>query len=126
MNITISIDLPVNLNLPRKNKKSCKALYIRSGTTIQSFINSISIYSFVVTPSNEQCSVASSIFGYYLRNVDGKIKPIANPEKRDMGLYYIRLIVQLTRRKCSRNKKEEIYQKIIDEWYSDLFKINGA
>jgi hypothetical protein len=70
--------------------------------------------------------VASSIFGYYLRNVDGKIKLIANPEKRDIGLYYMRLIVQLTRRKCSRNKKEEIYKKIIDEWYSDLFKINGA
>jgi hypothetical protein len=70
--------------------------------------------------------VASSIFGYYLRNVDGKIKPIVNPEKRDMGLYYMRLIVQLTRRKCSRNNKEEIYQKIIDEWYSDLLKINGA
>jgi hypothetical protein len=120
MNITISLDLPVNF------QKSCKALDIQSGTTIQSFINSISIYSFVVTPSNEQCSVASGIFGYYLRNVDGKIKPIADPEKRDMGLYYMRLIVQLTRRKCSRNKKEEIYQKIIDEWYSDLFKINGA
>jgi hypothetical protein len=120
MNITISLDLPVNF------QKSCKALDIRSETTIQSFINSISIYSFVVTPSNEQCSVASSIFGYYLRNVDGKIKPIANPDKRDMGLYYIRLIVQLTRRKCSRNKKEEIYQKIIDEWYADLLKINGA
>jgi hypothetical protein len=120
MNITISLDLPVNF------QKSCKALDIRSETTIQSFINSISIYSFMVTSSKEQCSVASSIFGYYLRSADEKIKPIANPEKRDMGLYYIRLIVQLTRHKCSRNKKEEIYEKLIDEWYSDLLKINGA
>ena len=56
--------------------------------------------------------------------MDEKIKTITNPDKRSMGLYYIKQIIQLVRCKASRKKKEEIYDSLITEWYAKLLKIN--
>jgi len=56
--------------------------------------------------------------------MDGKIKTIANPDKKDIGLYYIKQILQLVRYRASRKRKEEIYDGLITEWYAKLLKIN--
>ena len=114
----------ISLDLPEKFQQSCDKLGIRSDAAIQSFIDSISIYAFLVKPSREQCSVASCVFGYYVKCMDGKIKTIANPDKKDIGLYYIKQILQLVRYRASRKRKEEIYDGLITEWYAKLLKIN--
>jgi hypothetical protein len=115
--VTVFLDLPVDF------QEACKTAGIRAGQTIQSFIHNVSIYSFMVTPPTmEACSLASAIFREYVHG--RKIKPMANPDKRDIGLFYMKLMVQLVRSKSSREKKEKTYQDIIDEWYADLLKID--
>ena|SRR5260221_8739833 len=114
--VTVFLDLPVDF------QEACKTAGIRAGQTIQSFIYNVSIYSFLVAPTMEACSLASTIFKDFVQ--ERKIKPMANPDKRDIGLFYMKLMVQLVRSKSSREKKEKTYQNIIDEWYADLLKID--
>src|SRR5579859_2069276 len=113
----------IMLELPTSFRKASKKLGITGGQTIQSFINSISIYAFMVRRSGSQCSVASHLFGEYLKSVD-EVKSISDPDKRMIGLYYMRRIVRLISSRKSRKEKEAIYDCLISDWYVALLKIN--
>lgn len=116
MKATLSLDLPPNF------QQSCTEMGIRGDTTIQNFIDSISIYSFVAGPSREQYSVASSIFGYLVKGME--VKPIGNSDKRDVGFYYMKQVINLARNEMGRKRKAKIYHDLITEWYEELKKIN--
>lgn len=114
--VTVSLDLPADF------QEACKTAGIPAGLTIQSFIYHVSIYSFMVAPTMEPCSLASTVCKNYVHK--RKITPMANPDKRDIGLFYMKQMVQLIRTKGHKQKKGEIYQSIINDWYADLLKIN--
>ncbi len=118
------ITASVSLHLPPDFQEACKELDITAGQAIQGFIDHATFYAFMEAPTMEPSSLASTIFKSYVHERD--IKPMANPEKRDIGLSYFKQIALLIRAKISRRQKEKNYQSIIDDWYADLLKINGV
>ena len=118
----LPITVTVSIHLPPAFQEACKELDIVAGQTLQGFIQYVSFYAFMVAPTMEPSSLASTIFKSYVH--ERKINPMDKPEKRDIGLAYFRQIALLIQSKLSRRKKEKLYQSIMEEWYADLLKIN--
>jgi len=115
----------ITLHLPEQFKKSCETAGIQSDQAIQRFVNHVYVYAHLAISSTEPESIATNVFNSFLISL-GAVRTVTDPMKREMGIHYTREILHLIGSDKSPIEKEEVYQDLIDEWYTELCKMNEA
>lgn len=110
--------IQVTLQLPEQFCIACESLNINDEQALQSFIDRVLVFSFLIEPYEAPESLASTIFGNYIKGLD--IEAASDKVKRRINFRYIKQVVKLVGTNMDLAKKEIDYRKLIENWYADL------
>lgn len=105
----------MKMEIPSAFATACKALHIFPQQALQQFIDQLSVHACIMQPAHEQEAMA--IFKAYI-DQRGFIPP---PDAaRKLHTRCLQQLVRLIRSKSSPAKKEQAYQRLVNEWSNSL------